>query len=180
MSARVVSLFVLFSAMFVAGCWRDSTRLYVTAPFNEETELAEIRAVWRNTGEERNFNESSRLDEVRFQYKVDVHSRLEHRIYLQLGGFELLDDDRLSLGRSDESVKCVLGPGDTEAVLEGSVWVPKRSVKRVASFRLDRFGVPLSNPGRAMYREWLLQNRPGEDAAIDSEMARYAAAPACR
>lgn len=176
------AVFAFCTVVFLAGCHDDSTRLYVTAPFNEETELADVNAVWRDTGEERNFAESSRLDEpqVRFQYKVDLRNRLEHGLYVRLGGFQLVDDAGLSLGKADDSVKCVLAPGTTEAVLEGGVWVPKRSAKKVAGFRLRRFGVPLSERGRAMYREWLLQRRPEEGDAIDAELAGYAATPPCR
>jgi len=180
--SRSLRLLALSTLILLAGCWRDSNRVYVTAPFNQETELADLSATWQNTGEERSFAGSSRLDEaeVRFQYKVDVRNRLEHKLYLELGKFELLDDDRLALASADEAVKCVLGGGNTEAVLEGSLWVPKRSAKKVTGFRLERFGVPLSDRGRAMYREWLLQSRPEEAAAIDAELAGYAAAPPCR
>jgi hypothetical protein len=137
--------------------------------------------VWRNTGEERTFALASRLDEteVRFQYRVDVHNRLDAKLYLQLGKLELLDDDRLSLGSAADEVKCTLGPGKTEALLQGSVWVTKRSAAKVTGFRVYHFGVPLSDRGRAMYREWLLQGRPEEGAAIDAELARYASAPPC-
>lgn len=171
-----------FASIVLGGCWRDSNGVYVTAPFNEATELAELHAVWRNTGEERAFADASRLDEaqVRFQYRVDVHNHLEERLYLQLGKFELLDDARLSLGSADDGIRCVLAAGKIEGLLEGSVWVAKGSAEKVGGFRLDRFGVPLSERGRAMYREWLLQSRPEEGGAIDAELAVYASAPPCR
>lgn len=182
MGPRATCLLVLAGPLLFGGCRGDSNGVYVSAPFNEKTELAELSAVWRNTGEERTFADASRLDEpqVRFQYKVDARNRLEDQLYLRLGGFELVDEDGLSIGNAGEEVKCVLGAGKTEALLEGSVWVAKRSTGQVAGFRLDRFGVPLSDRGRAMYREWLLQSRPEEGGAIDAELARYASAPPCR
>lgn len=178
MLARVVAF---SSLLLVAGCWRDSNGVYVTAPFNEKTKLAEVSAVWRNTGETRAFAEATRLDEeeVRFQYRVDVENRLEDKLYLRVGKLELLDENGLSLGDATEEVKCVLGAGESQALLKGSVWVPKRSAAMVESFGIDEFGVPLSDRGRAMYREWLLQGRPGEGEAIDAELAAYAAAPGC-
>jgi hypothetical protein len=181
MRTTAVPIFILSALILLVGCPGDATRVYVTAPFNEETELAEVRAVWRNTGEERAFAEASRLAEaqVRFQYKVDVRNLLEHALYLRLGSFELVDDDRLSLAKADDQVQCVLGAGKSEALLEGAIWVPKRWAKKVTGFRLDRFGVPLSDRGRAMYRQWLLQSRPEDAAVIDAELARYAAAPPC-
>jgi hypothetical protein len=177
----LASVLAVSGLLVLAGCWGDSSGVYVTAPFNEKTELAEVSAVWKNTGEERVFAEASRLDEaqVRFQYRVDVENRLDDKLYLDLGKLELLDEEGLSLGGDTTEVKCVLGAGRSEAVLQGNVWVDKRLAKTVEGFRVDRFGVPLSDRGRAMYREWLLQGRPGEAAKIDAELAVYAGAPAC-
>jgi len=182
MRAVCWGLLVAVCSLPLSGCWRDADGVYVAAPFNERTKLAQVEAVWRNTGEERAFADATRLDEpqVRFQYQVDVENRLEDRLYLHLGKLELLDDERLSLGTASEEVTCVLDTGKTESLLEGNVWVAKRSAKKVSGFRLERFGVPLSERGRAMYREWLLQSRPGEERAIDAELTEYANAPPCR
>ena len=173
---------IVVGASILCGCWRDSDGVYVTAPFNDQTKLAEIEAVWRNTGEERAFADATRLaePEVRFQYRVDVVNRLEDRLYVRIGNLELVDADSLSLGSAAEKINCVLDAGKTEALLDGSVWIPKRAAKKVADFRLERYGVPLSERGRAMYREWLLQTRPGEEAEIDADLTRYANTSPCR
>lgn len=175
------SVLVLGGAILASGCWGNSNGVYLTAPFNQETELAQVSAVWRDTGEERSFADASRLEEpqVRFQYRVDVDNLLHDKLYVQLGKLELLDDDGLSLGAAREEVRCVLGPGKKEGILKGSVWVSKGAARKVDGFGLDRFGVPLSERGRAMYREWLLQGRPEDGPAIDAEIAGYASAPAC-
>lgn len=180
--AALTGFVAVSSAILLAGCWGDSDGMYVTAPFNHETELAELSATWQESDEERAFAEGSRLErpQVRFQYRVDVHNLLDDKLYLQLGKLELLDDSRLSMGAATEEVRCVLGAGKKEAILEGSVWVPKDSARKVKAFRVDRLGVPLSERGRAMYREWLLQGRPEDGAAIDAEIVAYAAAPPCR
>jgi len=39
--------------------------------------------------------------------------------------------------------------------------------------------VPLSERGRAFYREFLLRQRPDAAAQIDAELAAYASAPPC-
>jgi len=59
------------------------------------------------------------------------------------------------------------------------VWVRKRDAERVRDFRIGRFAAALGDKRRARYRAWLLQGRPGEDAAIDQEIARQAAAKPC-
>jgi len=38
---------------------------------------------------------------------------------------------------------------------------------------LGRADVPLNERGRALYREWLLERRPEQRAAIDAEIAAY-------
>jgi hypothetical protein len=163
------------------GCWRDSNGVVLSAPFNDATEIGRVTAVWKNTGEQRSFAGGTRLKaaEVRFQYRVDVKNELDEPLYVRLGAFELVGEDGLSLGRDETVRRCAVAASAEEAVLEGSVWVAQSAAKQVESFRLRRFAVPLSERGRALYREWLLQRRPGQQARIDATLAAHARAPGC-
>lgn len=165
----------------LAACARDTTTEPLVAPFNERTILGEVSAVWSNTSEERGFAGGTRLQEpeIRFQYRVDVRNRLGDKLFVRPGDFQLVDEHGLALGSDGASVECSLGSGATQAILTGDVWVRKRAVSKVRTFRIARFAVPLNERGRGLYREWLLQGRPGAAAAIDAEIARYAAAPPC-
>ena len=62
--------------------------------------------------------------------------------------------------------------------MSGDLWLGREASTRIKDFRVADHAVPLSDPGRALYREWQLQGRPGAAAEIDAEIARYAAAPA--
>jgi hypothetical protein len=172
---------VLPLALSLAGCSRRSDEIRLTAPFNEETEVGEVTAVWRASGEERTFAGGARLKEpqVELRYRVDVRNRLEDPLFVRLGSFELLDEDGLALGDDRKSVECASRPGLNAATLSGSVWVAKRDAQRIRAFRVRHFAVPLSERGRALYREYLLERRPGEEAKIDAELNGYAAAPPC-
>jgi hypothetical protein len=163
------------------GCSRDSREVLLTAPFNDDTEIGRATAVWQSTGEERAFAGGARLKEpeIRFQYRVDVKNEMEHPIFVRLGGFELLSEDGLALGRDDASIECTVGSRGAQGVLSGSVWVAKHAASKIGRFRLGHFAVPLNERGRALYREFLLTTRPGEAQAIEAELAGYAAAKGC-
>jgi hypothetical protein len=179
-TALRLSLFIVL-LLPLAACSRDSGGVVLTAPFNDATEIGRVTAKWENTGEERAFADASRLKEpeVRFQYGVDVTNDMDHTMFVRLGGFQLLSKEGLELGRDDAKVECTLGTRGAQGVLSGSVWIPKGSADRVASFQIGHFAVPLNDRGRALYRESLLATRPGEAQAIDAEIAAYAAAKGC-
>ena len=164
----------------LASCSHDDT-IKLAAPFNENTIVGEVSAVWNNTAEERGFAGGDRLKEpeVRFRYRLDVRNKLGDKLFVRLGGFELVGENALPLGSDQASVQCVLGTGATPAILEGDAWIPKRIAGSVKAFQVSHLAVPLSDRGRALYREWLLQGRPGAAAEVDAEIGRYAAAPAC-
>jgi hypothetical protein len=175
---RALVVLVLASLL---GCWRDSGGVALSAPFNDDTEIGRVTAVWENTGEERAFADATRLNEpeVRFQYRVDVKSDMDGAMFVRLGSFQLLSKDGLALGRDDSKVECVVGARGAPGALSGSVWVGKGSADRVASFQIGHFAVPLNDRGRALYRESQLVTRPGEAQAIDAEIAGYAGAKGC-
>ena len=164
----------------LASCSHDDT-IKLAAPFNENTIVGEVSAVWSNTAAERGFAGGDRLKEpeVRFRYRLDVRSKLGDKLFVRLGGFELVGENGLPLGSDQTNVECIVGSGATPAILQGDVWIPKRVAGSVKAFRVSHLAIPLSDRGRALYREWLLQGRPGAAAEIDAEIARHAAAPAC-
>ncbi len=178
---RVRSLTIFLLAAVSLACSRDRSTVVVTAPFNDSTKIGELTAVWNDSGEERAFANAQRLDtpEVRFRFRVDARNRLDDGMFVRLGNFQLVDRSGLTIAASDQRAECILNAGTTEGVLSGEVWVPKTAVNDVAGFRVAQFGVPLSERGRSLYREWLLQERAHEPAQADAEIAGYLAAPAC-
>ncbi len=178
---RSTSSAILVLVGVLIGCSHDDDGVTLRAPFNDATKLARVTAVWSATKETRTFAEASKLKEpeVRFQYRVDIDNDLQDRLYVKLDGFELVDEKGLALGRDAATTVCTLNPGRTESILSGGVWLPQRTADAVRNFRVGHFAVPLSARGLGMYREWLLQSRPDQTAAIDAELAVYAAAPPC-
>lgn len=172
---------VALALLATAGCSRHPGGVELTAPFNEDTKLGELTAVWKATGQERAFANATRLKEpeVELQYRVDARNALKDSVFVRLGGFDLQSRDGLSLARDETQIECSLPPGRTEGVLSGSVWVAKSAAEKAGRFDIRRFAAPLGERGRALHREWLRQNRPGQDAAIDAELQAYGSAPAC-
>jgi hypothetical protein len=175
------SWLILVVAVASAGCSRDGNKVILTPPFNDGTKIGEVSAQWENTGEERAFADGRKLDmpEVRFQYRVNVRNRLQDKVFVRLGGFRLVNEAGSEMGKSAARIECVLSVGDTPGLLRGDVWVPARGVRDVSGFGVTHFAVPLSERGRALYREWALQGRKSDAAAVDAEIGAYAAAPAC-
>jgi hypothetical protein len=167
--------------LLVGACARGGDGQALMTPFDTEKAVGAVTAVWRPSGEERGFDAATRLNEpeVGFRYRLDARSDLDDKLFVRLEAFALVDADGLALGTDDASVGCTLAPGRTEGVLAGTVWVPKSAVQHVDGFRVRRLVVPLGERGRALYREWALEGRPGDAAAIDGEIASYAAAAPC-
>jgi len=113
----------------LAGCSHDAETVALVAPFNSETRLGEVSAVWENTGGEREFAEAVRLKqtEVRLQYRASVRNRLHDALFVRLSDFKLVDDHGLEVGTDATSAECTVGAGATEGVLAGEVWVPRRT-----------------------------------------------------
>ena len=167
--------------MLVLGCSRGPQEVRLTAPFNERTTLGVLTATWHDTGDERSFADGARLDrpERRLQFRVEAQNRLQDRLYIRIGDFELVNVDGAMLGEDSMTVECTLNARVTEGVLRGVLWLAGDQVQSIRGFRVKRFAVPLSERGLAVYREWLLQGRPNQEEAIDREIADYAAAPPC-
>ena len=173
---------VVAAAMLVvlATCRRTPDGLPLPAA-GDDARLGTVSATWQATEDERGFANAVRLDEpeVRFRYRVDVHNGVDEKLFVRLERFELVDASGLVVAAADGTVECTLGSGTTEGALVGDVWVRKRDTGRVQDFRVRRFAAALDEDGRARYRAWLLQGRPGEEAAIDREITRQAAAQPC-
>jgi hypothetical protein len=179
--ASVLAFAGALALVLAASCSRNPGALTLTAPFNEDTKLGELTAVWKATGQERAFANASRLKEpeVEVQYRVDAQNSMKDPVFVRLGGFELLSGDGLALARDEAQIECALAPGRTQGVLSGSVWIAKSAAAKAGRFDVRRFAAPLGERGRALHREWLRQNRPGQDAAVDAELQAYGSAPAC-
>jgi hypothetical protein len=50
----------------------------------------------------------------------------------------------------------------------------------VKSFAVHSFGLPLSERGHGIYREFLLQSKKYTTSDVDAVLASYAGAPNCR
>jgi len=173
----------IFAATALVGlvaCQRDPEGLPLTAP-GDAGRLGTVSATWQATPDERGFAKGSRLaePEIRFRYRVDVHNADDEKLFVRLDDFDLVDQQGMTVATAEERVECTLGAGTAEGALTGEVWVPKRDVDRVHDFRVRRFAAALDEDGRKAYRAWLLQGRPGEDAAVDREIASQAAAKPC-
>lgn len=166
MRSRFARLPLLALLLASGACRRAEEGVFVTAPFNDATRLGRVEAHWTPTA-------------GGLHFEVRVENRLTDRLFVRLGDFALLDRELRPLVRSTETRACVLGPEATGVVLSGDVALAEADAARVATFDVTRFAVPLSERGRGIYREFVLQQRVRTPAAVDEEIAAYAAAPPC-
>ena len=179
--ARVACIGMLWLAgIALSACSRDKGTIYLVAPFNDSTKIGDVTATWTNTGEERAFADGKRLDapQVKLQYAINVRSRLDDKAFVRLQDFKLMAGSE-EVGKDSARVECVLPVGDSPRILTGEVWIATDRAKNVNGFEVTHFAVPLSERGRSLYREWSLQGRPDQAAAVDSEITAYASAPPC-
>jgi hypothetical protein len=170
MFARWCLLVLLLGCL---GCSRAEQTIDLKAAFSDETVVGELRPIWTASGEER---DSPTGRERRMTLRVDAVNRLSDPVYLRLSNL------RLSAGKESiapTATACALPPGRTEKVVQVDAWVAVGADER-PTIAVDYLAVPLSERGRAFYREFLLQQRPSDAAAIDAEIATYATAPQCR
>ena len=169
---RALALVLLASA----GCARSESTVELMAPFSDDTEVGQLSAKWIPSGAERTH---AGVTERELIVRVDAVNRLADRLYLRVRGLRLIGPSG-PLPAGDAGTECALAPGVTRAVLSGRVWVAEAETDAIRGFQVDRLAVPLSQRGRAFYREFLLSQRPAAAAAIDAELDAYAAAPPCR
>jgi hypothetical protein len=173
----VVAMVVLASA----ACSREANKVVLTPPFDEQAKIGEITAQWEATAEERAFADGRKLDEVqvRVHYRVDALNRLQDKLFVRLGDFRLLNESGIELGKDTGRIECALSAGQSNGVLSGDVWLSSRAVKNVGGFGITHLAVPLSERGRALYREWALKERAAEASTVDVDIQRFAAAGSC-
>jgi len=156
-----------------ASCHRGGERLYVTAPFNDEVRIADVTAEWRSVpgGDD--------AAEDHLSFAVHVENRLADRLYVRLEGLALLDAAGKPLAAPPEERGCVVAAKATATPLSGMVDVAPAGAAAITSFRVHRFGVPLSERGRGIYREFLLQSQKFTAAEVDAEIDGYLRSPDC-
>jgi hypothetical protein len=162
--------------LLCAGCTRSGGTVELLAPFSDDSVVGQLTASWHETGNVR-AESASEPGAREVAFRVDALNRLSDPLYLRLRDFRLTAGDGTS-ARSAATIECALAPGSTPAVLSGTLWMPSTERATIRGFRLDHFALPLSERGRAFYREFLLQ-QGREAAAIDAELAVSTAAPVC-
>ena len=157
------------------GCARLDQTVELKPAFSDDTVVGQLRPTWTVSGEERD-TDSGR--QRRLILRVDAINRLAEPVYLRLSGLRLVDPGA-PIPADAARAECALPPGTTDGVLQAIVWTPVAHLDDIRGVEVDYFAVPLSQRGRAFYREFLLQQRPTDAAAIDAVIATYAAAPVC-
>jgi hypothetical protein len=170
MSKRRVILGLLLVLVVFAGCRRGETGIALIAAFSTDSRVGRLTATWSKTPAAG----SGERAEERIDYRVDVRNQLAEPLFVRLRDLRLLDGSAV-VGRAAEQVACVAPPGETAGVLRGTVL----TAGTPDGFEVEHFAVPLSERGRSFYREFLLRQRPAAAAAIDAEIAAFAAAPRC-
>jgi len=154
------------------GCHRGSQALFVTAPFNDETRIAKVTAQWQ-------IAPATPGDGETVHVEVRVENQLADRLYVKLEGLELVDARGAAVVSSDAARACVLGGQETANVLSLDLRLARGSGERVSGFGVERFGAPLSERGRGIYREFLIQTEGRTPEEADAELNRYSAAGPC-
>lgn len=165
-----VGLGTLLLTLLLAACRGREDGLFIVAPFNDETKIAAVQASWRPIGDP-----SGAPDRV--SYEVRVENRLADRLYVRLEDFALKDAAGRTIARGQTKRACVLAPHAAQVVLKGELSLPPGV--GIAAFDVARFGVPLSERGRGIYREFVLQSPVKTPAAVDAEIAAYMSAEPC-
>jgi hypothetical protein len=160
---RGVALALAVAALLAAGCRRREEGIFVAAPFNDNARLAKLEAHW-----------SAAAGGLRFS--VEAESRLADRLFLRLGPVTAVAANGTPLATAAETRACVLNAGERAPILDG---VLPLAAEGVAALEIERFGVPLSPRGLAIYREHLLQVERMSPADADAALSGYQQAPPC-
>lgn len=158
-----------------AGCTRSQQTIDLKAAFSDDTIVGRLEATWSAAqGERTEGHVAQRAVTVR----VDAVNLLADRLYLRLGGLRLIGPhDATALDELHR--ECAIPAHATSTVLQATAWLPAADASAIRGIAVAQLAVPLSERGRAFYREFLLRQRGGPAAAIDAELDRYAAAPPC-
>jgi hypothetical protein len=167
----------LVAALVLAGCARGQSSLPLLAAFSDESRVGRITATWVATGLPHPATGGGPAQRE-LRYSVDLLNESAEPVFVRLRDFRVLAGTA-EAARAGETVACALRPGPNPGVLHGTLWVGDDRLAALNGFDLNRFAVPLSERGRAFYREFLLGQRPGDATAIDAEIATYTSAPAC-
>ena len=151
----VVSVFALSALACRRHAETDGTPLY--APFNVRKPIATLN--WRVDGE---------------HYEVAVRSLMAGRVALRVERIAVANSGPPLAG---EGYECLLAGGVRARLLSGPL--PGGATGLEANLDIAVIAIPLDQPGRLMYREWAWIRRPNEVAAIDAELTRLDALPAC-
>lgn len=173
------AIVLVLVAILGAGCQSEDSERHLVAPFESQTKVAELNAVWTRTGETRPAEGDPAASELRLRYRLMGRNLLQEGLYVRLSEFQFIDERGRTVAKDAASAECVLRGRSSAQLMEGSVWLPSTGADKVTSFRVESFAVPLSDRGRALYREWRLQREPLNAARIDAEIARYASVPEC-
>jgi hypothetical protein len=172
MTRRWWGVLVLLSC---AACTRSNRPIELKPAFSDDTVVGELRPSWSVTNDARGSGDAL---ERRVVVRVDAVNNLSDPLYVRLTKVRLIGPNGPTRVE-DASVTCALASGETTALLQGSAWVPATDIDRLRALQVDQFTVPLSERGRAFYREFLLLQRPSDASSIDAEIATYATAPTC-
>ena len=167
----------LGAALFVCGCARSGGTVDLMPPFSDDTVVGQLSVRWTDSGETRATGGADGTRR-RVEFRIQAENLLSDRLYLRIRELRLIARDGTAV-TGDADAACALAPRATAVILTGSVWVPSADANAIRGFRVDPLAVPLSERGRAFYREFLLRQRPDAAAQIDAELAAYASAPPC-
>jgi hypothetical protein len=159
------------------GCARSERTIELKPVFSDETVVGEVRAHWAETGAQRSVGDAGAA-EREVGYRLDASNRLTEPLYLRVTDLRLIGQGG-AIPTAAAPVACQLAPGRGQVLVRGSVWVPATQASGVRDAQAKLFVLPLSERGRAFYREFRLGQRPRDAAAIDAELETYGSAPPC-
>lgn len=157
-----------------AGCTRSEQTIDLKAAFSDDTIVGRLAATW-HPAEERT---SGTVAERAVTVRVDAVNLLADRLYLRLDGLRLIGPNGPT-GLDQAHSECAVPANGRSTVLQVTAWVPAAQASGIRGIAIEQLAVPLSERGRAFYREFLLRKRGGPVATIDAELDTYAAAPPC-
>jgi hypothetical protein len=157
-----------------AGCARSEQTIDLKAAFSDDTIVGHLRATWSAAQERTPGGGAQRAVTVR----IAAVNLLADRLYLRVRGLRLIGPNE-PIGLGPPPTACTLPAHGTSTVLQTTASVPAAAAAAIRGVDVEPLAIPLSERGRAFYREFLLRKRGGPVTAIDAELDAYAAAPPC-